>query len=121
MITGINESKILTEDISCEIKCRFDGKNVIQINGGVTINVDVSVKNVMCQKRLATYSCENAIYLASIMNDSAITCDGIIESNNLKTKAISKIFNEKKTKMQNAKCLYSTCIFINYYSIIDSY
>ena len=26
MITGINESKILTKDISCECKCRFDGK-----------------------------------------------------------------------------------------------
>ena len=27
MITGINESRILTKDISCECKCRFDGKN----------------------------------------------------------------------------------------------
>ena len=26
MITGINESNILTKDISCECKCRFDGK-----------------------------------------------------------------------------------------------
>ena len=26
MITGINESKILTKDISCECKCKFDGK-----------------------------------------------------------------------------------------------
>ena len=26
MITGNNESKILTKDISCECKCRFDGK-----------------------------------------------------------------------------------------------
>ena len=25
-MTGINESKILTKDISCECKCRFDGK-----------------------------------------------------------------------------------------------
>ena len=29
MITGINESKTLTKDISCECKCKFDGKNVI--------------------------------------------------------------------------------------------
>ena len=41
----MNESKILTKDISCECKCRFDGKNVIQINGGKTINVDVNVKS----------------------------------------------------------------------------
>ena len=26
MITGINESKTLTEIISCECKCEFDGK-----------------------------------------------------------------------------------------------
>ena len=25
MITGINESKILTKHISCECKCKFDG------------------------------------------------------------------------------------------------
>ena len=27
MITGINESKILTKHISCECKCKFDGRN----------------------------------------------------------------------------------------------
>ena len=43
MITGINQSKTLTKLTSCEFKCRFEGKNVIQINGGMTINVDVSV------------------------------------------------------------------------------
>ena len=48
MITGINEWKILTKHISCQCKCRFNGgKNVIQINGGIMINVDVSVKTVM--------------------------------------------------------------------------
>ena len=26
MITGINESKILTKDIPCDFKCRFDGR-----------------------------------------------------------------------------------------------
>ena len=52
MITGKNESKILTKDISCECKCRFDGKNVIQISGGITINVDVSVKNVKYVKNI---------------------------------------------------------------------
>ena len=28
MITGINESKALTKHISCECKCRFDGKKM---------------------------------------------------------------------------------------------
>ena len=50
MITGINESKTLTKEISCECKCKFDGKNVVQINGGITINADVSVKNHVCEK-----------------------------------------------------------------------
>ena len=35
MITGKQESKILMEE------------NVMQINGGVTINADVSVKNII--------------------------------------------------------------------------
>ena len=52
MITGKNESKILTKDISCECKCRFDRKNVIPISGGITINVDVSVKNVKYVKKI---------------------------------------------------------------------
>ena len=43
MITEINESKPLAKDISCESKYRFDRKNVIQITGGITINVDVMV------------------------------------------------------------------------------
>ena len=47
----IIESKILTKYI-CKCKCRFDGKNVIQINGGITVNVDVSVKSVMHVKKL---------------------------------------------------------------------
>ena len=40
MITRKSKSKILTKDISSECKCKFDGKNVVQINGGITINVD---------------------------------------------------------------------------------
>ena len=46
MITGTNESKILAKDISCKWKCRFDGKNIIQITCGIMINVDVSVECV---------------------------------------------------------------------------
>ena len=52
MITGNIESKILTKDTSCECKCSFDGKNVIQINGRITINVYVSVKIVMYVKKI---------------------------------------------------------------------
>ena len=49
------------------------GKNVIQINGGITINVDVSVKkHYVCEKDYiwnpSTCSCENGKYLASIID-----------------------------------------------------
>ena len=37
MITGKNESKFLSRDISHKCKFRFDGKNVIQINGEIKI------------------------------------------------------------------------------------
>ena len=55
----------------------------------------------------ATCSCENEKYLASIMNDSAIMCDEIIDvaakSNDEDTKNIPTNFNEKKVpcKTQN--------------------
>ena len=46
MITGINKSKTLTMHISYECKCNLMAKNVFQVNGGITINVDGSVKNI---------------------------------------------------------------------------
>ena len=52
MTTGINESKVLTKDISCKFKCRINGKNVTQVNGGITKNVDVRVKSVMYVKTI---------------------------------------------------------------------
>ena len=57
MITGINELKSLTKHISCEYKCKFDGKNAIQINGGIEINVDASVKSTMYVKNIMPQSC----------------------------------------------------------------
>ena len=51
MITGITESKILTKRISRKCKCRFDGKNVIQIIGGIMINGEVNVKKAMYMKK----------------------------------------------------------------------
>ena len=50
MITAINGSKTLTKHISCEVKCRFE--NLIEINGGIMIDLNVSVKNVMYVKNI---------------------------------------------------------------------
>ena len=42
----------LSNRVCVPSKCRFDGKNVIQINGGITINVYVNVKNVMYVEKI---------------------------------------------------------------------
>ena len=75
-------------------------KNVIQINGGIMINVDVRVKKIMYVKKIvqnpATCICENGKYLANIMDDSAIIFDEVIQSYDEEIKTISTNFNEKK-------------------------
>ena len=59
------------------------GKNVVQINGGIMINVYVSVKIVMYVKKIVlnpgTCNCENKKYLVSIMDDSVTICDEFID------------------------------------------
>ena len=103
MVTEINESKTLTKHILCKCKWRFDGRKC---------NSDQWWSNDKCQcacrKR---HVCEkdydwnpatcnilhvNGKYLASIMGDSVITCDEIIDaeakSNNEERKTN---FNEK--------------------------
>ena len=74
-------------------------QNVIQLNGGITINVDVSVKNIIYVKKIvwnpATCNCKNGKYLASIMDDSVITCDQGMESYDEEIKTFPTNFNEK--------------------------
>ena len=74
MITGINESKTLTKDISFECKCKFDGANVSQINCVITVIVDVSVNKFMYVKKimfgiLPHIIVKNGKYLANIMEE----------------------------------------------------
>ena len=45
----MNESKTLANHISCECKCILMQQNLIQIIDGITVNVNVSVKNI-CEK-----------------------------------------------------------------------
>ena len=80
MITGINELKTLTKHVSCQCKFRFDGRKCNSDNGGIMINVNVNVKkHDICDKDYPdTCNCENGKYLASIMDDSTIVCDEII-------------------------------------------
>ena len=78
MITEINESKTFTKDISWNVNVNLMKQNPIQVNGGI-MNVDVSVKNIIYVKNIifkcSKCSFENGKYLASIMDDSTITCD----------------------------------------------
>ena len=52
MITGINESKTLTRKFHTNVNVNLMKQNASQINGGITLNVDVSVKKLMCVKKI---------------------------------------------------------------------
>ena len=52
MITRINESKTLKSIYHVNINVDLMEENVIQINGGITINVDVSITNVMYEEKI---------------------------------------------------------------------
>ena len=83
MFTEINESKTLTEHISCECKCKFYGR---KCNSDQWWNNDkcwweckkhhVREKDDVWNSTTCNY--ENGKYLASVMDDSAIICDEII-------------------------------------------
>ena len=96
MITEKNWSNILTKDISCECKCEFDGRksNSDQWCSNDKYGCECKKHNI-CEKdyiwNLATWSCENEKYLASVIDDSFITCNETIEE----TKTIPTNFSEK--------------------------
>ena len=72
-------------------------ENVIQINGGIN-------DKCRCEHNYiwnpSACSCGNGKYIASIMDDSAITFDKIIESYNEETKTIPTNFNERKQSVR---------------------
>ena len=75
-------------------------QNVSQINDGISINVNVSVTKIhICDKEYvwnpSTCICENEKYLESIMGDSAILCDDVINPYDEEIKAIPTNFDEK--------------------------
>ena len=112
IITGINELKTLTKQISYKCKCKFDGR---KCNSNQKWNNDKCrcecKKHNICEKDYiwnpAVCNCKNSKYLASIMDESVITCDEIIDaeakSYSKETKTIPTTFNEKKVtcKTQN--------------------
>ena len=65
----------------------------------------------------ATCICVNGKHLLSVKDHSVIICDEVIESYDEEIRTNATTFSEKKAtwKMQNF-----ACIFVDYYSIIDS-
>ena len=85
MITGINELKTLTKHISSTCKyVNLIEEIVIQINGGITKSVGVSVKNTYMWKRLYSESCNVVVKMINIMDNSVIM-DGEIINTETKT------------------------------------
>ena len=108
MITSINESKRLTKHILCDCKCKF---NVKKCDSNQWWNNDKCrcecKKHHICEKDYvwnpATYNCENGKYLASIMDDSVITCDEVIKSCDEEIKTIQTNFDKKKVTCKTCK------------------
>ena len=68
-------------------------QHVSQINGGITINVDVSVKSIIYLKKIMFGILLHVIAkMESIMDDSAIICDEVTESCDKKNVNYSNIF-----------------------------
>ena len=92
-----------------------------QIKSGITINDDVGEKirkSIMRAKKdyisnPATCNYEKSKYLASIIDDSLITCDKIIDT------VLSETV-QTKSKLTKTVSTYFTLLFINYHSITDS-
>ena len=77
-------------------------ENVIPIKSGITINVDVSVKNSMFVKNIIFGTLLHVIAKIEdiyqvLWIDSAIMCNEIIESYDKETKTLQTNFNEKKS------------------------
>ena len=100
MITAINESETSTKHVSWECKCKFDGR---KCNSNQKCNNEKHqcecIKHHICEKDYiwnpATGNCKNVKYLASIINDSVITFDEIIDAEatpyDEETKTVPKI------------------------------
>ena len=89
-------------------------QNVSQVSGGIMINVDVSVKNIIMWKRYVwnrpTCRCENGKYLAIFM-------DKIISNEFVDVKETNFHESNITCKIQS---FYILLTFFNHHYIIDS-
>ena len=123
MITGINESQALTKYNSCKYKCKFDERKCNSQQWWNNNKCWCECKNHhICEKDYicnpAPYACENWKYLASIMDDSVITCDEVLESYNEKTIEIKEsnfISTSPFVLLATRIECYSVCIIKPFY------
>ena len=107
MIPGINESKLLTKHISFECKCKFD---VRKCDSEQCWNNDKCrckcKKRHVCEKDYvwnpAICTCKDGKCLASIMDNSVIMCNEVIEL--FDEELLQQILMERK---QPLKCKIS--------------
>ena len=120
MITAKNGSKTLAKHMSCECKCKFDGRKYSQNQKWNSYCFSASVKDIIYVKKIvwncATCICKNGKYLASIIDDPFGTCDEIIEE----IKSIPTNFNDKRWPVKHKISRFNTCLFMNYHCNINS-
>ena len=101
-------------------------ESVIEIKIGISINVDASAENMAYVKKIIFWILLPVAvkYLGSIIYDSVITCDEIIDveakSHEEETKTVTTNFNEKNVICKAKKFQYFTFLFINYHYVINS-
>ena len=80
-------------------------EDVIQIRSGITMCLDASAKNIenCCIWNTATCSCKYGKYLGSIIDDSVITCDEIIDTETKPYDEQTKTVTKKNEKEQPVK------------------
>ena len=79
-----------------EVNVNLIEENVIEINGGIIINVDASVKKKDYVSNPATCNRENGKYLLRIMDDSTIICDKVIESYDKEKNPYQQVLMKRK-------------------------
>ena len=114
MITGMNESSECIYHVN--VKVNLMEENVMQINGGIMINVDVNVKNVKYVKKIMfRISLHEVVKMENIeqvlwMIQQLFAMNLYNESENEEKEA--KSYNETKTIPKHFNDKKATCIIL---------
>ena len=119
----------MSDHTSCECQCKFDVRkcNSKQKWNNYEFRCKCE-KHYICGKDYiwnpATCSCKNGKYLASIICNSVITYDEIIDAEDKsydeETNTVTININAKNAISKTRKFLYFTFLFINCHCIVDS-